>query len=186
MPSSSWSRPVSRRQLADREHHRSVEAEQVEPQPAHLVGQRLLVQHAQDGVLAVNAGHHADTEIDGPVLEQELEATVLRNSALGDVELGHNLDTRQHRVGEFDTARPRRLRQHAVEPVLDDQPLGLGLEKDIAGTRLQRVVEGRVDELDGVGLSSSLMLCGDTRAMPWAGPCTVPCASGSIVSSARA
>src|SRR5215475_2315899 len=82
-----------RAQLAQLGDDRRVEAEDVQAQAAHL-GERLLVEHAQDRVFAEDARDDRDAEIDRAILEGDLEAAVLRHAPLRDVELRHHLDAR--------------------------------------------------------------------------------------------
>ena len=68
------------------------EAEQVEPELGDRLGDHLLVQDADDGILAVDAGHDRDAEVDRLVLDPQPEPAVLGDAALGDVQVGHDLD----------------------------------------------------------------------------------------------
>ena len=81
-------------------------------QRLQLIGDRALVQNAQHGVLAIHARHDGDAEVDRPVVDRDLEAAVLRHAPLGDIELRHHLDARDHLLGTLD--RPRRW-PHARE-----------------------------------------------------------------------
>src|SRR5678816_385094 len=61
------------------------EAEEIETQPAHLVGQSLFVEDAQHRVLALDARHHGYAEIDLPAAPRYPEASILRNTPLRDI-----------------------------------------------------------------------------------------------------
>ena len=68
------------------------EAEHVEAQAAEGRVQRLLVEDADDRVLAVDGRHDRDAEVDGAALHAQAEAPVLGHALLRDVQLGHDLD----------------------------------------------------------------------------------------------
>src|SRR3972149_4395191 len=68
------------------------EAQQVQAQVGQLLGDGLLVQDPDDGRLAGGRGEDGDPEVDVPVVHPGLESAVLRDAALGDVQLGHDLD----------------------------------------------------------------------------------------------
>ena len=76
----------------------------------------------------------------------ELDATVLRETALGDVEIRHHLDARRDREGEM-----LRWRHHLLEHPLRLEPdaeLALErLEVDVAGAVADRQEEDHVEEL---------------------------------------
>ena len=82
-----------------------------------------------------------------PLIAQ-LEAAVLRDALLGDVQLGHDLDARDDRRVELLVDRLHRLVQHAVDAVLDHHLAVAGLDVDVRGAALQRVEDRRVDQLD--------------------------------------
>ena len=52
------------------------------------------VEHAHDDALAEHRRQHADAKVDRLVVDVQLDAAVLRQAALGDVEVGHDLDAR--------------------------------------------------------------------------------------------
>src|SRR5439155_18341757 len=73
----------------------SVEAQRVERKRLmRRLVERLLVEHAQHRVLAVDAGHDGDAEIHRAAALERLEAPVLRHPPLGDVELGEHFYAR--------------------------------------------------------------------------------------------
>ena len=65
----------------------------------------------------------------------ELDAAVLRQPPLGDVELRHDLDARDDRRGE-PAGRRLDLVQHAVDAVADAQLVLERLDVDVRGARL--------------------------------------------------
>ena len=106
------------------------------------------IQHAQHGIFAVDGGHDGDAEIDQPILIAHAEAAVLGHAALGDIELAHDLDTRNDgRVPVF-RKRLHRILQHAVDAVLDGHFLVARFDVNVAGAPLERVEDGGVHQLD--------------------------------------
>jgi hypothetical protein len=61
----------------------------------------------------------------------QLDAAVLRQAALGDVEVGHDLDARGDRVLQLER-RLHHLVEHAVDAVADAELLLVGLDVDVA------------------------------------------------------
>ena len=126
----------------------SGKAEDVEAQLGELLADRLLVEDADDRVLAVHARHDRDAEVDRLARHPQLEAAVLRHALLGDVELGHDLDARDDRAVELLGDRPHRRLQHAVDPVLHVHRIVLRLDVDVARAPLDGGVDRRVDQPD--------------------------------------
>ena len=124
------------------------EADHVERKLGELLAHRLFVQHAQHGVFAVNGGHDGDAEIDQAALVAHAETAVLRDAALGDIQLAHHLDARND--GGVPVLRDRRhgVMQHAVNAVLDGHFLIARLDVNVAGAPLERVEDGGVHQLD--------------------------------------
>ncbi len=96
----------------------------------------------------MHGGHDGDAEVDEAALVADAEAAVLRDAALGDVELAHDLDARED--GLVMLARDGRhgLLQHAVDAVLDEERVVVGLEMDIRGAAFERGEDGGVDQAD--------------------------------------
>ena len=141
-------------ELAEPLHRLGVHPEDVEAQVLELGVRRLLVEDPDDGVLAVDRRHDRDAEVDRPPLDADLEAPVLRDPLLGDVELRHDLDAADDRLVVLLVDRLHRRVEDAVDPVLDDDDVLLRLDVDVGRAALDRVEEDRVDELDdraGVG-----------------------------------
>ena len=85
--------------------------------------------------------------VDAVVLEADLDAAVLRQPLLGDVELRHDLDARGDRIAELH----RRLHdvvENAVDAVADAQLLLVRLDVDVAGALLDRRHQDDVHQLD--------------------------------------
>src|SRR6266436_4250951 len=71
-----------------------VEPDHFECELLKLLAHRLLVEHAEHGVLAVDRGHDRNAEVDGARVVLDAEAAVLGHAALGNIELAHDLDAR--------------------------------------------------------------------------------------------
>ena len=88
------------------------------------------------------------------------ETSVLRHAALGDVQLAHDLDTRDDGGVVLLGDGLHGLLQHAVNAVLDDHGVVARLDVNIAGAPLQRGKDGGVHQADDgadVGLGRQLL-----------------------------
>ncbi len=96
----------------------------------------------------MNGGHDGDAEVDEAALVAHAEAAVLGHAALGDVELAHDLDAAQD--GGVVLARDGRhgRLQHAVDAVLDDHRIVVGLDVNVGGAAFERGEDGGVDQPD--------------------------------------
>src|SRR4029078_3566881 len=119
----------------------------------------LFIENTNDRVFAVNRRHDRNAEVDVASFVTNTKTTVLRHATLRDVELRHDLDTRdQPRViGEIDRIDFRVER--AVDSILDLHFSVASFDVNIGRARLHRVVDDRVDQLDdgrhlGVGRES--------------------------------
>ena len=114
----------------------------------------LLVEDAHDHALAVHARDRDHADVDVTAVNRHPDAPVLRDAALGDVEVGHDLDAR-------DNARDHLLGhggcfgEHAVDAHphahLAGRPagrVGLGLVVDVRGAAFGGLRDDRVHELD--------------------------------------
>ncbi len=106
----------------------------------------LAVEYAQHSVLAEQVRHDRDAQIDLAAVDSDLEAAVLRDTALGDVEFRDHLHARQHLMCGFEAIDTLDDLEHAVDAVLDDQPAALRFQVDVARLGLQRIVDGRVHQ----------------------------------------
>ena len=109
-------------------------------------------------------GEHRDPHVDrGSTRRDELEAAVLRQAALGDVESRHHLHARGDGGGER-----RRVagppRQHAVDAQPDPERAVVRLDVDVAGASPDRLGKQRVTNRTTGASSSSLGWC-DRRAL---------------------
>ena len=113
-----------------------------------LLAHRLLVEDAEHGVFAVNRGHDGNAEVDGALRIAVLhpEAAVLRNAALGDVQLAHDLDTRNDGGVMLLADRRHGLREHAVDAELDAHRIVASLDVNVTGPALQRGKDRGIDQ----------------------------------------
>ena len=74
------------------------------------------------------------------VVDADLDAAVLRQALLGDVQVAENLDARNdRRLKALDLRRHRHLLQHAVDAVADAQLVFERLEVNVGGAQLDGV-----------------------------------------------
>ena len=96
----------------------------------------------------MHGGHDGDAEVDEAALVADAEAAVLRDAALGDVELAHDLDAAENGgVMLAGDGRHGGL-QHAVDAVLDDHRIVVGFDVNIGGAALESGEDGGVDQAD--------------------------------------
>src|SRR6185312_4124170 len=73
-------------------------AHHIQVQIAKFLVNLLFVENTNDRVLAMNGGHDGHAEVHVAALIPDSKAAVLRHAALGDIEFGHYLDTRNQRL----------------------------------------------------------------------------------------
>ena len=120
----------------------------VEAQAAEIVEiARGAVEQAHHDAFAVERRQRGDAEIDFAAQNLDLDAAVLRQAALGDVELGHQLEAGDD--GGLQFARRMLLaEEHAVDAVADAEFLLERLDVDVAGALLDGVGDHGVDQAD--------------------------------------
>ena len=101
------------------------------------------VEQAHDDRLAVLGRHAGDAHVDVLLPHLDVEAAVLRQAPLGDVEPRHQLEALSHRRGYLGVGLGLRL-QKAVDPEADVQSLLVRFDVDIGCPRLDRVLEHRL------------------------------------------
>ena len=98
---------------------------------------------------AGDGGNRRDADVDGLVIQLEVDAAILRHAALGDVEIGHDLDARNHAgLQHLDLSRHGHLVEHAVDAVADAQIVFQRLDVDVSRALLERRAHDLVDETD--------------------------------------
>ena len=121
----------------------------LEAEPRHVEHQLVLVEQTHDDLLAEQRRQHRDAEVDllrhAALVEADLDAAVLRQPLLGDVELRHDLDARDDRVAELHRRR-HDVVEDAVDAVADAQLLLVRLDVDVARALLDRRHQHDVDE----------------------------------------
>ena len=106
----------------------------VHAQPVHGERLLLLVQEAQAHALGVDGGDGGDADVERAADGLEVDAAVLRQAALGDVEARHDLEARDDGVLEAQQIfRQRHGHKQAVDAVADAELAFLRLEVDVGG-----------------------------------------------------
>jgi len=118
-----------------------------ETQAAEIQRHGFAVENTHDDAFAVRGGYRGHAQVELLALHAVHDAPVLRQAAFGNVELGHDLDARDHRGGR---SRRRRLDflQHAVDPVAYLEPVFERLDVDIGSPCLHRALQNQVDQPD--------------------------------------
>ena len=106
-----------------------------------------LVEDPHHDRFAVHGGHRGHAQVDLLALHAQPDAAVLRQPALGDVEVRHDLDARDHGRGQ---ALRRRLDvvQHAVDAIADGEAVLERLDMDVGRAHLERVGDDEAHEPD--------------------------------------
>ena len=115
-----------------------------------------LVQQTRDDLLAVDGGEGRDTQVEASVFDADVEAAVLGDAALGDVQARHDLQTGQHRALQV-SRHGQDVPHHAVDAHAD-QKLGLmRLEVNVAGALGDGALDDAVDQADGRGAGGAVL-----------------------------
>ena len=120
----------------------------VEAEPAQIVEiARRAVEQAHDDAFAVERGQRGNAQIHFAAQDLDLDAAILRQAALGDVQLGHQLQARND--GGLQLARRRLLvEQHAIHAEADAELFLERLDVDVAGALLDGVGDHGVHQAD--------------------------------------
>src|SRR6185503_1376404 len=120
----------------------------VEVQVFEFLVDLFLIKDTNHRVFAMDGRHDRDTKVDVATFVTNPEATVLRHSTLGYVQLRHNLDTRDQRlvVSEIDWIDFRIKR--SVNSILHLHFSVACFDMYVRRARLHRVINDRVDEFD--------------------------------------
>ena len=104
------------------------------------------IQQSQDDFLAEHGGQRVDAEIDGTLtIEPNLHRAVLGQAALRNIQSRHDLEPGGE-AGAQAQRRSRDLEQQPVDAKANPVARLVGLEVDIGGAALDRVVQDLVDE----------------------------------------
>ena len=134
----------------------------LEAEPLEVERDAALVENPHDDRFAVHRRHRRHAQVDLLAVHAQPDAAVLRQAALGDVEVGHDLHARDDRRRE--PARRRLdLVQHAVDPVADDEPVLERLDVDVRRPRFERVGDDERDEPDDRRLGREVLQLLDVR-----------------------
>ena len=103
----------------------------------------------------MNHRDDGDADVDFAVVDAHLDAAVLRQAFLGDIEPRHNLEpANDGSLKAVDLRRQRLCLQHAVDAIPNVQGAFAGLDVNVAGPFIGRLHEHFIDELDDRGLLS--------------------------------
>ena len=122
----------------------------------------LLVEQTQHHALAVTGGDRRHAHVDRAAGDAQRDAAVLRQALLGDVELRHDLDARDHQRRDG-AARLQHFAQHAVDAEAHDQAVLERLDVNVGGVVLDRLRQDRVDQLDDRRLVVAFQQVGGLR-----------------------
>jgi len=134
-----------------------LERGRLEAELGHVELQVRLVEQPKHDLLAEDRRQAGDAEVHLPAAGKlHLDAAVLGQAALGDVQLGHHLDARRDGVLQPQW-RLHDLVQHAVDAEADAEHLLVRLHVDVAGALADGVGEERVHQLDDRRLLGGLL-----------------------------
>ena len=131
------------REMLHPPEHERIEAQVV--QVVEVAGRA--VEQAHDHAFAIQRGQRRDAQIDLAPQRLDLDAAVLRQPALGDVQAGHQLHAGDNRGFQF-ARRGLLLVQHAINAKADAKLPFEGLEVNVAGAPLHRGGDHGVDQAD--------------------------------------
>ena len=125
-----------------------VEADHVERQVPKFFAERLFVQHAKHGVLAVHRRHDRHAEVDEAPFVANPKTAVLRNPAFGDIQFAHDLDARKNGGVPFLGQRLHGVLQHAVNAVLHHHFGAAGLDVNVTRAAFECGENHGIDQPD--------------------------------------
>ena len=106
-----------------------------------------LVENPQHHFLAEQRRQHAHAEVDDLLTNLELDAPVLRDTALSNIERRHDLEARNQRRAHFQW-RLHDFSQGTVNAIADTQLSLETLEVDVGSSLVYRIHEDGINELD--------------------------------------
>ena len=104
-----------------------------------------LVEQTHDHRLAELHGHGRDADVDVAVAHADVEAAILRQSLLGDVEAGHDLQAHDQRRGDAVLLHDL-LVEHTVDPLANPHQALVRLDVDVRGLHLHGVFEQGLEQ----------------------------------------
>ena len=132
--------------------------------PDGILGELLagFIQQTCHDLLAVNGGQRGDTEVDVLVLHLHVEAPILGDAVLRDVQAAHDLDTGNDAALQIAGDR-HDIAHQAVDPHADLQLILPGLQMDIAGALGDGTLDDGVHQPDGGSVADGVVpqLIGD-------------------------
>uniref|UniRef100_E6QI37 Uncharacterized protein n=1 Tax=mine drainage metagenome TaxID=410659 RepID=E6QI37_9ZZZZ len=123
-------------------------ADDFECEVAELFAHRLFVKYAKNGVFAMHGRHDGDAEVNEAAFVADAETPILRDAALSNVQLAHDLDAGEDGGVMFAGNGRHGGLKDAVNAVLDEQGIVIGFDMDVRGAALERGKDGGVDEAD--------------------------------------
>src|ERR1017187_9865968 len=93
----------------------------------------LPVEQTQYHAFAMAGRDGRDAHVDGAARNAQADTTVLRQALLGDVELRHDLDARDHQRRDPALLGLQHLAQDAIDPEAHHQPVLERLDMDVGG-----------------------------------------------------
>src|SRR6266849_1716920 len=134
------------------EIEKDLERVRPEPKDSEILDEVGAVEDAHRHALAVERRDGGDAQIIVLPADGDPDAAVLRQAALGDVELRHDLDARDD-GGAQPGRRRRALTQEAVDPVANDEAVVEGFDMDVGRTAFDAARDQEIDETDDRGLA---------------------------------
>src|SRR5206468_10639409 len=101
----------------------------------------------QDYALTVERGQGRDPQVDLTAQHAELDTAVLGQAALGDVELGHELDARDQRCLKI-AGRRVNVVQDAIDAIAHPQLFLKWLDVDVRGALFQSPSDPGIDQAE--------------------------------------
>src|SRR4030095_10343590 len=115
----------------------------------HAAQRGILPQQTHHNRLAVQHGNHRNTNVHLCVVEADLDAAVLGEAFLGDIEMAQNLDAgNDRRLEAFHLRRHGNLLQNTVDAIADAQFVFKRFEVNVRGAQIDGVAQDLVDEAD--------------------------------------
>ncbi len=148
--------------VRDQVHHAGLHG----PRHADLIERELgggLVEQAEHEAFAVDGGDGGEADVDLAAADADAGVAVLRAVAVGDVQLGHDLEARADGRGQRE-GRAEGVDQHAVDAEADDQPVLHRVHVHVAGAAAERFEQDHVDKADDRRLPRELQKVGRLAA----------------------